>query len=629
MGLAFLLGMSVSHSAEIPLLNSSFTVGSPDVPGWSQEGDANDSGVADTEGRWSAEVSHNGPLVFQSTAHLMSAGQGYTLALNAKDAFASNEVTVRLYRLDPGNIRTTLTTLVTPINGTWTPFSLSYTALASDAGFPIGIEFDNSSASGWASFDEFTLNAGANAIPLINPDFSANNEGTADNGLGFDQGGMGEIPGWSQVGDSNRSVLAERDGRRTAELFFNGPFVHQTTVHLISVGDSFTVTFDAKGAGGANAVGVRLYRLDPGDIRTRLATLTAPITGSWTSSALTYTALSTDAGRRIGLEFSNTSAAGVASFDDFALDVVPRRPPVAIPLINANFLANSDGSADNGAGFDQAGAAEVPGWSQEGDANDSGVAETGGRWSAELSHDGPLVFQTTAHLMSAGNKYKLSFNSRDAFGSNQITANLYRLDPGDVRTILATLDAPIRGPWAAYTLSYTAVAADAGLPIGIQFDNTSSNGWASFDEFALEFTSDSPVNTFAAWVSGFAVGALNGLNDDPDKDGLPNGIENLLGSSPAAFNPGLSLVPGGGSSVVFQHSRSNTPAGDLAGTYEWSTNLTTWNASGVANAGTTVTFVATTVTDTNAPANDLIQVRATVSAGTPPRVYVRYKVSRL
>ena len=570
MGLAFLLGMSVSHSVEVPLLNSSFTVGSPDVPGWSEEGDANDSGVADTGGRWSAELSHNGPLVFQSTAHLMSAGQEYTLAFNAKDAFASNEITVRLYRLDPGNVRTTLTTLITPINGAWAPFSLSYTALATDAGFRIGIEFDNSSANGWASFDEFTLSAGVNAIPLINPDFSANNDGTADNGLGFDQGGIGDIPNWSQVGNSNGSGLAERDGRRTAALSFNGPLVHQTTVHQISAGDSFTLTFDAKGAGGANAVRVSLYRLDQGNIRTRLANLTAPVTDSWTSSTLTYTAVSAVAGRPIGLEFSNSSAAGVASFDDFALGVVPLRPPVAIALINADFSANSDGSADNGAGFDQEGAAAVPGWSQEGDANDSGVADTGGRWSAELSHNGPVVYQTTAKLMTAGDRYKLSFNSRDAGGSNQITASLYRLDPGDLRTILATLVAPVRGPWAAYALGYTAVAADAGLPIGIQFDNSSSSGWASFDEFALEFTSDAPASTFAAWISGFAVGALNGLNDDPDKDGLPNGIENLLGSSPAAFNPGLSLVPGVGSSVVFQHSRSNTPAGDLVGSYEWS-----------------------------------------------------------
>ena len=629
MGLVFLLGTSISHSAEVPLLNSSFTVGSPDVPGWSQQGDANDSGVAETEGRWSAEVSHNGPLVFQSTAHLMSVGQEYTLAFNAKDAFGSNEVAVSLYRLDPGNIRTALTTLVTPINGTWAPFSLSYTALASDVGFRIGIEFDNSSSDGWASFDEFTLSAGIDAIPLINPDFSANNDGTADNGLGFDQGGIGEIPSWSQVGDSNGSGLAERDDRKTAELSFHGPLVHQTTAHQISAGDSFTLTFDAKGGGGANSVGVSLYRLDPGDTRTRLASLTAAVTDSWATSALTYTALSADVGLPIGIELSNTSAAGVASFDDFALDVAPLHPPVAIPLINAEFSANNDGSADNGAGFDQEGAAEVPGWSQEGDANDSGVADTGGRWSAELSHNGPLVYQTTAQLMSAGDKYKVFFNSRDAGGSNQITASLYRLDPGDVRTILATLDTPIRGPWAAYTLGYTAEAADAGLPIGIQFDNSSSSGWASFDEFALELTSNAPVSTFAAWVSGFAVGALTGLNDDPDKDGLPNGVENLLGSSPAGFNHGLSLVSGGGSSVVFLHSRSNTPAGDLVGGYEWSTNLTTWSASGVANAGTTVTLVASTVTDTTAPANDLIQVSATVSAGTPPRVYVRYKVSRL
>jgi fibronectin-binding autotransporter adhesin len=43
-----------------------------------------------------------------------------------------------------------------------------------------------------------------------------------------------------------------------------------------------------------------------------------------------------------------------------------------------------------------------------------------------------------------------------------------------------------------------------------------------------------PASPFEIWMSGFSVGALTGLNDDPDLDGVPNFLEFALNSNPAS-----------------------------------------------------------------------------------------------
>ncbi|MEO8617639.1 MAG: S8 family serine peptidase [Luteolibacter sp.] len=134
--------------------------------------------------------------------------------------------------------------------------------------------------------------------------------------------------------------------------------------------------------------------------------------------------------------------------------------------------------------------------------------------------------------------------------------------------------------------------------------------------------------TYAGWLNDYPVGPLTGVNDDPDGDGLPNGIENILGSAPNTASTGLTLVSSTGSTLVFQHTLSNTPASDLTATYEWSTNLTTWQASSATAAGVTVTIANMTLIDNTAPANDMIQVTATVTGGTTNNLFVRLKASQ-
>ncbi len=128
-----------------------------------------------------------------------------------------------------------------------------------------------------------------------------------------------------------------------------------------------------------------------------------------------------------------------------------------------------------------------------------------------------------------------------------------------------------------------------------------------------------PTNTYGAWIAGYNVGSQTGFEDDADGDGLENGVENLLGSDPSKPNAGLVQVSTAGSVSTFRHSANPTAASDITPRYQWSTDLATWNNSGVAAGGTTVTFVATP----NSPTAGTTSVAATVTGTSSARLFFR------
>ena len=136
---------------------------------------------------------------------------------------------------------------------------------------------------------------------------------------------------------------------------------------------------------------------------------------------------------------------------------------------------------------------------------------------------------------------------------------------------------------------------------------------------------------FEYWISKFYPGvsdpAIVGPAADPDHDGVPNLIENQLGTSPSASSPGLVAVSAAGSTLTFQHSRADVPVAGVTLGYQWSTDLASWHESVDIVGGVTVTIVASVLTDNPSPANDVIQVVATVSGGSPAKVFVRIKAT--
>lgn len=173
----------------------------------------------------------------------------------------------------------------------------------------------------------------------------------------------------------------------------------------------------------------------------------------------------------------------------------------------------------------------------------------------------------------------------------------------------------------------------AGDPTGIYTltpsDATGGTFAASnYDLNYIDGTLTVTGSTFDDWLGSYDVGTLTGLNDDADLDGLPNGIENILGTLPDVYNPGLVQVSATASTLVFRHTRTNTPASDLTASYEWSLDLVNWHPSTGNSGTTTVTIEAATVTDTVAPDNDLVEVTASIT-GTPViQLYVRLKATQ-
>ena len=158
----------------------------------------------------------------------------------------------------------------------------------------------------------------------------------------------------------------------------------------------------------------------------------------------------------------------------------------------------------------------------------------------------------------------------------------------------------------------------------------SAPGFVGTGTWSLDQVSDSlvlsysPGINYATWISGYSVGGLTAATDDFDNDGLDNAVENLLGSDPSVSKTGLNQVSSTPGTLIFRHEQSNTIAVDVTGSYQWTTDLAEWKASGETNTGgTSATIVPATITDNDAPANDLIEVTVSVTGGPATRIFCR------
>jgi hypothetical protein len=134
--------------------------------------------------------------------------------------------------------------------------------------------------------------------------------------------------------------------------------------------------------------------------------------------------------------------------------------------------------------------------------------------------------------------------------------------------------------------------------------------------------------TFNTWIASYQVGGLTGFTDDPDHDGIPNGVENLLGTAPDSASPGLTQIAATATALTFQHTRSNSPAAGLTSSYQWSADLQSWHPSAASVGGLTAVIADTILIDRAAPLNDIIQVTATVTQGAAPQLHLRLKVTQ-
>jgi methionine-rich copper-binding protein CopC len=138
-------------------------------------------------------------------------------------------------------------------------------------------------------------------------------------------------------------------------------------------------------------------------------------------------------------------------------------------------------------------------------------------------------------------------------------------------------------------------------------------------------TAGTPVDTYSSWISNPVFGlapADQDIRDDPDGDGIDNGVENFFGTHPGTFTQGLAAGIKNGNTFTLTHPQG-TPAADLSVSYRWSTNISAFHLGGGTSGGTTVTFT----TEANTPSPGFTRVTATVTGMLPDRLFVDVKVT--
>ncbi len=157
-------------------------------------------------------------------------------------------------------------------------------------------------------------------------------------------------------------------------------------------------------------------------------------------------------------------------------------------------------------------------------------------------------------------------------------------------------------------------------------DTSGGNAFAGISSAtAWSFTTaGTPVNSFANWISVFGLApADQDLGDDPDGDGIPNGVENFFGTNPSVPSGGLVAGAVSGNTFTFTHPQNASPAADLTASYRWSTDLATFHLGGETSGGTTVNFT----TEANTPSPGFTRVTATATGTLPDRLFVDVKVT--
>lgn len=264
--------------------------------------------------------------------------------------------------------------------------------------------------------------------------------------------------------------------------------------------------------------------------------------------------------------------------------------------------------------------------------------------SFDLSSASPATGETTLVLSPTGNENNTSALPQ-TFTLFVLSADWDGVTfPGPEGTAVATVEfTPVIGnetrgisfTSAALTTAFNN-ALGGSLHLGIKSDaeGTDSRSFlflASSEDAGLEprlnYTVATGGETFANWIAGKSgVNGQTALGDDPDGDGVDNGVENFFGTEPGEFSEGLvaGTVDTDAGTFTFTHPQGSL-ASDLTARYRWSTDLDNFHDDSASSGGTTVTFS----TDPDPlEAGTPTTVTATVTGIAVQKLFVRVEVTQ-
>jgi hypothetical protein len=263
----------------------------------------------------------------------------------------------------------------------------------------------------------------------------------------------------------------------------------------------------------------------------------------------------------------------------------------------------------------------------------SGGTLAPGGGSGELTTNGTVTLEPGA--VFAAQIDSAATTAGQIFANNDVTLTGASLSLTDI----AATPAPIPAGTKLTLIDYdtlTLTGTFAGLPEG-------STVAAGINSFTLSYADDGMVtltafessDPFATWASGAGLdgspGKEAGFNDDPDGDGVANGLEWILGGNPLDGKSGslvtATATASGGLTLSF--SRNEDAVGNATLTVEYNGTLANpWNSAtiGATSSGPDDNGVTVTINTDATP--DTVTVNIPASNATAEKLFGRLKATQ-